>query len=188
MWSMKQFLASLVEILEIAFIAIASVFIIRTFLLQPFLVSGASMEPNFSSDDYLLIDELTYRLREPERGEVVVFRYPFNESVYYIKRIIGLPGEKVIVKNGLVTIVNQDAPQGFLVKEEYLPRGLITGGNEEVTLGPSEYFVMGDNRPASSDSRAWGPVPKKDIIGLARLRLWPLTKATAFETPSYQTN
>src|SRR3990167_7518485 len=110
---MKNFIASLLEVLEIALIAIVTVFIVRSFLLQPFLVNGASMEPNFSNGDYLLVDELTYRLRSPERGEVIVFRYPGDESTYYIKRIIGLPGERVVVSGGKITVFSASKTEGI---------------------------------------------------------------------------
>src|ERR1039458_5432166 len=101
---MRKFFASLLEVLEIAVIAVGAVFIVRTFLVQPFLVSGTSMSPNFSNGDYVLTDELTYRLRPPERGEVVVFHDPQDYSTYFIKRIIGSPGEHVLVKNNAVTV------------------------------------------------------------------------------------
>ena len=121
---MKNFFASLFEIVEIAAVAIITVVIVRTFLLQPFLVNGASMEPNFESGDYLLVDELTYRLRAPERGEVIVFRYPGDESTFYIKRIIGLPGEKVFLQKDGITIFNAAYPDGLKLNEPYLSDNL----------------------------------------------------------------
>src|SRR3990167_8352717 len=138
---MKSFLYAIWEIIEVALIAIAAVLVIRYFLIQPFLVSGASMDPNFHSGDYLLIDEISYRFREPQRGEVIVFHYPNNESVYYIKRIIGLPGEEVEIKN------------------------------EKTTISGGKYYVLGDNRNFSFDSRSWGALEENEIIGLVRLRL-----------------
>jgi len=167
----------------VAIIAIVTVFIVRNFLVQPFLVSGASMEPTFSSGDYLLIDELAYRFRNPERGEVVVFKYPGNENVYYIKRIIGLPGERLIFKDGKVQVFNQENSRGFFLEESYLPP-LSTFG-QEVTLREGEYFVLGDNRTYSSDSRSWGPLSRKEIVGIVRFRLWPFNKVIAVEKPSY---
>ena len=107
--TIKNFFVSAWEILEVVFVATATVFLIRTFLVQPFVVSGASMEPNFSEKDYLLIDEITYRFKEPERGEVVVFRYPLDESVFFIKRIIGIPGDQVISQGGRIRIVRDGA-------------------------------------------------------------------------------
>jgi signal peptidase I len=182
---MRQFLASLLEIAEIALVAIGAVFIIRSFLVQPFLVSGASMSPNFSDGDYLLIDELTYHFRVPERGEVVVFRYPKDTSTFFIKRIVGLPGERVVVKEGAVTIFNSGHSDGFALDEFYLPKNLSTSGNVDVTVSPGEYFVMGDNRPYSFDSRSWGELPAKDLIGVVRLRLWPPNELSLFAAPNY---
>lgn len=182
---MKLFLYSVWEILEIFLVAIIAVFVIRNFLLQPFLVSGASMEPNFSSGDYLLVDEMTYRFRQPERGEVIVFYYPGDEKTFYIKRVIGLPNEKVVISNGKITIFNTGHPEGFTLDETYLPLMLQTSGNEEVTLKDNEYFVLGDNRNYSFDSRSWGNLSQKDIVGLVRLRLWPLNEAKAIEAPVY---
>src|SRR3989344_3422356 len=156
---MKQFWASAWEIIEIVFISLVTVFLIRNFLAQPFLVSGASMEPTFSNRNYLIIDELTYRFREPERGEAVVFRYPNDHSVYFIKRIIGLPGEEVIVKGGRVTVISNG---------QQIPISGDTNGSADIKLGKDQYFVLGDNRYNSFDSRNWGPVSKKDIIGLVR--------------------
>lgn len=182
---MRRFLASVLEILEISAIAVGSVFIIRTFLVQPFLVSGASMMPSFANGDYLLIDELTYRFRQPQRGEVVVFRYPNDESVYFIKRIVGLPNETVIIKDGKVIIRNQENPEGLVLKETYLSPGTFTAGNIEFKLKDDEYFVLGDNRSFSFDSRGWGVLKGKEIVGLVRLRLWPLYNFQAFAAPQY---
>jgi signal peptidase I len=182
----KKFFGSLLEVIEVAVIAIAAVFLIRAFLVQPFVVSGDSMVQTFKNNDYLLIDELTYHLRAPERGEVIVFRYPKDESLFFIKRIIGLPGERVEISNGTVTIVNSDHSQGFALDESYLPSGLTTTGDVDVTLGKDQYFVLGDNRPYSLDSRSWGTVSSKEIIGLVRLRLLPLDTITNFSVPHYQ--
>ncbi len=182
---MKKFLISLVEIAEVALVAAGTVFLIRSFLFQPFLVSGASMVPNFSNGDYLLVDELTYRVRLPERGEVVVFRYPRDPSTFFIKRIVGLPGEKIEVKDGAVTIYDGSHPQGFVLNEPYLLREDVTTGNSSFTLGENQYFVMGDNRSFSFDSRSWGFLERSDIIGLARVRLWPVANLQAFAAPTY---
>ena len=183
--NMRKFLASLLEVAEIAVIALGAVFIVRQFLVQPFLVSGASMSPNFASGDYLMVDELTYRIRPPERGEVVVFRYPNDLSTFFIKRIIGLPGERVTIADNKVTIFNAENPNGLVLKESYLPDNLGTQGDLDVTINPGEYFVMGDNRPYSFDSRSWGKLPAADIVGLARLRLWPVNDFGVLNAPQY---
>ncbi|MBI2033990.1 MAG: signal peptidase I [Candidatus Liptonbacteria bacterium] len=182
---LRRFFASVLDVLEVAVVAVAAVFLIRNFLIQPFLVSGESMVPNFTDGDYLLIDEITYRFRSPERGEVAVFHYPNNESTYFIKRIIGLPGEKIGIKDGSVKITNQDNPEGFLLDEDYLPTNVKTAGDIQLTLAENQYFVLGDNRLYSFDSRSWGFLSSKEIVGLVRLRLWPITKVQAFTAPAY---
>lgn len=182
---MRRFLASLFEIVEVALVAIVTVFLIRTFLFQPFLVSGASMDPNFRDGDYLLVDELTYRVRRPERGEVVVFRYPKEETTFFIKRIIGLPGERVEVAGGEVRVWSGMNQEEAVLREPYLGSTVTTAGNFEVTLGTDEYFVLGDNRSFSYDSRNWGAIKEWHIIGIARVRLWPLNDVRAFAAPHY---
>lgn len=184
---MRKFLASALEVLEIAVIAIAAVFVIRIFLVQPFLVSGTSMAPTFQNGDYVLVDELTYRIRPPERGEVVVFHDPQDYSTFFIKRIIGLPGERVVIANGTVTIYNSQHPDGFMLDETYLPSNVVTSGSYTTTLAPGQYFVMGDNRPLSYDSRSWGYLPAANIVGIVRIRLWPITQIGIFGTPAYPT-
>ncbi len=182
---MRKFFASLLEILEIAVIAIAAVFVVRTFLVQPFLVSGTSMYPNFQNGDYVLVDELTYRLRPPERGEVVVFHDPQDYGTYFIKRVIGLPNEKVTIQNDKITVYDAADPGGFVLDESYLPSGTITSGDATYTLSTSSYLMLGDNRPFSYDSRSWGLLPAQNIVGLVRVRLWPLDAITAFAAPKY---
>ncbi len=184
---MRKFFASLLEVLEIAVIAIGVVFVVLTFLVQPFLVDGSSMYPTFSNGDYVLTDELTYHIRPPERGEVVVFHDVSDYSTYLIKRIIGLPGETVIIKNDTITIKNAQHPDGFVLNESYLPVGTVTGDDGTWTLSSSSYMMLGDNRSVSYDSRMWGPLPAKDIVGIVRVRLWPLSALKLFGTPSYTT-
>jgi signal peptidase I len=180
---MRAFALALLEVLEIALVTIGAVVAIRYFLVQPFLVSGGSMETTFSNGDYLLIDQLTYRFREPERGEVVVFRN--DDGTYFIKRVIGLPGDTVVVADGRVRVSSSDSPEGVVLEEPYLSPDVTTSGTADVTLGEDEYFVMGDNRPYSYDSRSWGALGGDEIIGIVRLRLWPITHAQAFFTPTY---
>ncbi|MDD5547767.1 MAG: signal peptidase I [Candidatus Pacebacteria bacterium] len=177
---MKAFLLAIWEVAEVVLVAAVTVFVVRTFLAQPFLVSGASMEPNFSSGNYLLVDEITYRFREPQRGEVVIFRPPGNPSVYYIKRIIGLPTERVLINNGEVHLFTKEHPEGFVLNEHYLEASLKMENTLDVTLDKGQYFVMGDNRDFSYDSRSWGPLPEKNLLGLVRLRLLPVTEAQVY--------
>lgn len=181
--SFRQLLLSLWEVLEVVVIAVATVFAIRTFLLQPFLVSGASMEPNFREGDYLFVDRLTYRVREPIRGETVVFRYPEEPSTFFIKRIIGLPGEVIRIENGTIWVSRGDEEQEL--GEVYLSPEYRGSGSFRTTLGTDEYFVMGDNRNASFDSRNWGSLPEENIIGIVRMRVFPFTAFGAVKAPHY---
>lgn len=182
---MKSFFSFIFEVVKIVIIALAIVVPIRYFLFQPFIVRGQSMEPNFSDGDYLIIDELSYRFRSPQRGEIIVFRSPTNPSSRYIKRIIGLPGETVQIKQGEVTI---DSNNESLALDEidYLPENLETSGDLQVFLDSNEYFVLGDNRSASYDSRKFGPLPEESIIGRVYFRAWPFTVLNKIETPAYQ--
>lgn len=175
-----------VEVLKIAVLAAVTIVAIRYFLFKPFYVKGASMEPNFYDHEYLIIDELSYRFREPIRGEVVVFRYPHNPKEYFLKRVIGLPGERMKISEGKVIVYNQEHPEGIEVKEEYLPSDLETlGVVNSVQLGTDEYFVLGDNRTNSYDSRRFGPVKKSAIVGRAWFRGWPFNRIEKFGSPTF---
>ncbi len=165
------------EILHFALIALLIVLPVRWFIAQPFIVSGSSMEETFHNNDYLIVDQISYRLDDPKRGDVVIFRYPIDTSKFFIKRIIGLPGETVSVDGQTVTIINSEHPEGFVLTEDYANIGTKDNDNK-VTLKENEYFVLGDNRDHSSDSRVWGILPKEDIIGRALLRLYPPTQAS----------
>ncbi|TAK03263.1 signal peptidase I [Patescibacteria group bacterium] len=174
----------LIEVVQIVIISAAIIIPIRYFLIQPFYVKGASMEPNFYDHEYLIIDELSYRVREPERGEIVVFRYPKDPSQFFIKRVIALPGETVEVADNAVTVFNDAYPNGKEVDEPYLV-DTVTNGKLKKTLGPGEYFVMGDNRDESLDSRTFGPVARENIVGRVWVRGLPLSRAGAFPAPAY---
>lgn len=181
--SIKAFFFLILEFLQIIAIAAIVVVPIRYFVFQPFLVKGASMEPNFHDGDYLIIDELSYRLRNPERGEVIVFHYPFDPSQRFIKRVIGLPGETVAVKNGQVDITTGDGST-VVLPEPYV-QGIYTSTGDAISnagliLKSDEYFVLGDNRTHSFDSREWGMVNRKFIIGRTVLRAWPLIYWTTY--------
>jgi signal peptidase I len=166
------------EIGKYALFALVVVLPIRAWVAQPFVVSGGSMDNTFKDGQYLIVDEISYRFKNPERGDVLIFKYPNDTSKYFIKRLIGLPGEKVIVSNDSVMIQNAEYPKGMTLNEPYT--GSRTLGNTAMTLGPDEYFVMGDNRLVSLDSRAWGVLPKEDIVGRPVLRLLPLSKIGAY--------
>jgi len=181
---MKKVLSFIWEITKIVIIALVIVVPIRYFLFQPFFVKGQSMEPNFENGDYLIIDEISFRFREPQRGEVIVFKYPKNPSQRYIKRIIGLPGETVEIKDGKVIIFNEKGNQ-VLDETGYLSPFLQTSGNIRISLNENKYFVLGDNRLSSSDSRHWGPLPRADIVGRVYLRAWPFTALAKIAIPTY---
>jgi len=181
---MRGFFNFVWEILKIVIVALMIVIPIRYFLFQPFFVMGQSMEPNFENSDYLIIDEISYQFKGLQRGEVIVFKYPQNPSLRYIKRIIGLPGETVEVKDGEVIIFSDEKSQ-ILDESNYLSSTIQTYGSLRISLNENEYFVLGDNRAVSSDSRRWGVLPKENIIGRVFLRAWPLTALTKFEAPAY---
>lgn len=179
----KKYLAFTWDLFKIAVIALVIVLPIRYFLFQPFIVKGESMAPNFNTGDYLIIDEISYRFSGPDRGEVIVFKYPKDTSQRFIKRVVGLPGETVSVENGQVLITKDG--ETTILDENYLPDDLKTIGTISITLNSDEYFVLGDNRDYSFDSRAWGVVPKSDIIGRAFLRIFPVASLSQIVKPAY---
>jgi signal peptidase I len=189
----KQSSSVFFELAKVVLFALILVTVVRTFLFQPFFVQGASMEPNYYDGEYLIVNEFGYKetvigvddlklltvkpFRELRRGDVIVFRYPKNIKQFFIKRVIGLPGEKVEIKNNQVKVYNSDYPSGVVLDEaSYLPSFTATSGDETYNLSEKEYLVLGDNRSHSSDSRFWGPVPTEDIIGKVVLRAWPLER------------
>jgi signal peptidase I len=170
------------ELIKVFLIAALIIVPIRYFVVQPFFVRGSSMEPNFHNGEYLVIDELSYYFRQPARGEVVVLRFPNDHSQFFIKRIIGLPGDSITVADGLIVVRNSELQQGAQLDEtSYLAVTERTGGSVTLTLHENEYFVLGDNRAASSDSRSWGALERNEIVGRAWLRAWPLNRLNWFE-------
>ena len=166
------------ELLKFALIAVIVVVPIRLYVAQPFIVSGASMSPTFQNGEYLIVDELSYHLGDPERLDVIIFRYPRNPSEFFIKRIIGLPGERVQITGGNITITTAAGEELQLEEPYIVNRG--NGGRLDVTLSDAEYFVLGDNRPESSDSRVWGELPRENIVGRALVRLLPVSTLGLF--------
>ncbi len=166
----RAFFLDLVKFTILALVIVAP---IRWFVAQPFIVNGASMDPTFRDGDYLIVDQLSYYFEEPARGDVVIFKYPKDPSKYFIKRVIGLPQEKIHITDGQVTITTA-AKETIVLTEPYLV--YEKSMNTQTGLGPNEYFVLGDNRPASSDSRVWGPVPRKLITGSVFVRLYPFNQ------------
>lgn len=164
------------EIIRFSLIALLIVFPIRMFVAQPFIVSGASMQETFQNGEYLIVDQVTYRFEEPERGDVIVFRYPRDPSKFFIKRVIGVPGDEISIEGNIVTITNAAHPDGSVLNEPYVSSMQPNTFLEE-ELGDGEYFVMGDNRDQSSDSRMWGVLQERNIVGRALVRLFPIQEA-----------
>ena len=174
----KKFIDFILELIKVVVISLIIIFPIRFFIIQPFYVKGASMEPSFYDSEYLIIDEISYRVNEPERGDVIVFRYPRNPQEYFIKRIVGLPNENVKIQKGDVYVYNGYNPNGLILEEDYLKAGLSThsSSNKMIELSEDEYYVLGDNRTSSQDSRSFGSVNKSFIIGRVLFRGWPFDR------------
>lgn len=172
------------EMVRVAVISLAIIIPVRYFLIQPFYVKGASMEPNFYDHEYLIIDEISYRFNQPQRGDIVVFKYPKDPKQFFIKRVVGLPGERVKIEDNKIYI------DGTILNEAYLDSGaetvLALRGYGDVVLGSDEYFLLGDNRSQSLDSRSFGPVKREYIIGRTWLRGWPFNRVTFFSAPEYK--
>lgn len=186
----KKGLLGLWDLIKFALIALIIVIPIRMFIAQPFVVSGESMFPTFHDGEYLIVDELSYLLNSPHRGEVIIFRYPGDTKRFFIKRIIGMPNEEISIKDGIVTIINKENLNGFTLNEPYIDEKFNTTSNYKT--GSDEYFVMGDNRNRSSDSRTWGEplttkLTNKLIVGRAYLRLFPI-KSISYLPGYYKEN
>ena len=166
------------ELVKFTILAVIIVVPIRMFIAQPFVVSGSSMVPTFENGQYLIVDEISYRFNNPERGDVIIFKYPNNKKQFFIKRIIGLPNETLKIDGQTITIINEQNPDGLILDESYIQNK--SHNNLEITMMNNEYFVMGDNRTHSSDSRVWGTLPENLIIGRALLRLLPISKINLY--------
>ena len=182
------------ELIKVVAICAAIIILVRLMLFQPFYVKGSSMEPNYHDGEYLIIYQLPYRFphffhtfTEKERGRTIIFHPPNDPKEFYIKRLIALPGERVKIEDGVITIYNQDHPEGFALQEQYLPDGVRTmpGTAHEVTIGLDKIFVLGDNRSASLDSRRIGSVPVQNVIGEPIVRGWPLNRIGILRKPIY---
>ncbi len=174
-----------VEFIRIIVLSLAIILPVRYFLVQPFYVKGASMEPNFYDHEYLIINEIGYRFREPQRGDIIVLRFPKDPKQFFIKRIVGLPGETVFFSGGIVRIQNAAHPKPVAISEPYLSERLRVSGDSTRHLEANEYYVLGDNRANSYDSEEFGPVDRKLIVGRVWIRGWPFSNITVFHTPQY---
>lgn len=177
----RDFWEFLIDLIKTGAIVFIIAFALRYFAVQPYIVDGESMMPNYQNREYLLAEKISYSVGNPRRGDVVIFKYPKNPSLNYIKRIIGLPDEKVQIANNQITIFNTGHPSGIVLTESYIlkdsPTQTPNNSIYEITLKDNEYFVLGDNRGHSSDSREWGVLPKDNILGRSWLTLVPLNLA-----------
>jgi len=182
---LKRLGAFFLDILEVIVFAVGIFFFVYLLILRPHKIKGQSMVPNFPDAEYLLTEKVTYYLHKPQRGDVVVFTPPISETDEFIKRIIAIPGERIMIKNGDVYI------NGSILKESYIPESFNTDDGSfltegtEFTVPAGQYFVMGDNREHSSDSRFWGPITPKEISGRAWVVYWPPKSAGSVKNPSY---
>ena len=181
----SEVLAFFWETIKIVAISLIIILPIRYYIVQPFFVKGASMESNFEDGDYLFVDELSYQFGIPARGDVVIFRYPLDKTQFFIKRVIGLPNETVDIKDNKVTIYNAEYPTGIVLSETYLDAGQQTLGATRTKLDDNDYFVLGDNRLRSSDSRTWGALNRSLITGKAFIRLWLFSKFAKIPNINY---
>lgn len=172
----KRIFEILFDIIESVGVALSIFVVIYLFLVQPHQVKGASMDPTFHDGEYILTDKISYRFKEPQRGDIIVFKAPRNPDFDYIKRIIAIPGDTISISNGNIYLNSKKLNEDYIKSETIILPGQFIKEGQEITLKSDEYFVLGDNRSHSSDSRQWGTVPKKDIIGRVFFRYWPLTK------------
>lgn len=188
---MRSFASFFLDFVETIVIGLSLFLVIYLFFLQPHQVNGKSMVPNFTSGDYLLTDKVSYRLNEPERGDVVVFHAPASAQCPqgtgcdFIKRVVAVPGETVEVRDNGIFVNGARLPESYIPADYVTEAGIFSEGRV-IDLAADEYFVVGDNRPYSSDSRAWGPILKRDIVGRAFFRYWPLTSIGMLHDVSYE--
>ena len=165
------------DLVRFVIICLAIVIPVRIFIAQPFIVEGDSMIPTFQDKNYLIVDQLSYRFSDPQRGDVIVFKYPNDPKRFFIKRIIATPGDTISFDGKIISITNEEYPDGLILEEPYIAREVFH--SETTMLEEDQYYVMGDNRSNSSDSRVWGPLDESFITGRAWLRLWPMSKISA---------
>lgn len=179
----KAVIEFVMEILE-TIVFVGSIFIVvYLFLFQPNQIKGASMEPTFYNGNYIFTSKVTYKLREPERGDVVVFHSPKNNDIEYIKRIIGIPGDTILIQNTTVNVNGTPINEPYISAATELMYGGFVQEGVPITVPENHYFVMGDNRPRSSDSREFGPVPYESIIGQVIYRYFPFNEAGVIDNP-----
>lgn len=171
---------SFFEFLKTVIIIVILAAVIRLFIIQPFIVDGQSMEPSFQNNNYLITEKITFKLHEPTHGEVIILRPPDNPSVNYLKRVIGIPGDSVDIKDGVVSVNDKKIDEPYIDGQKTLT---VNGQELKITLRDSEFFVMGDNRNHSRDSRELGPIPVQNIVSHVWIRLYPFQQMKIFGTP-----
>lgn len=181
----RRFVNFILDFLETIVVALSIFVVIYLFIMQPHEIKGSSMEPNFHDNEYILTDKISYRLHDPVRGDVIIFKAPTNNDVDYIKRVIGSPGDKIKVQNGAVYVNDVKLTEDYLRDTTSLFPGSFLSEGQEITVPPGDIFVMGDNRPHSSDSRQFGPVPIDTVIGRAFFRYWPISQLGAVPQVHY---
>ena len=184
----RRSIAAVFDFLQGIVVVLAIMVMIYLFVMSPQEISGASMEPNFHNGEYILTNKIAYKLGDPVRGDVVIFKSPRNKDIDYIKRVIGKPGDTVGLRNSAMYINGKKLGEPYLAPDVYIFGGSYLHEGAEMTIPRGLYFVMGDNRPHSSDSREFGPIPKEDFIGKAILRYWPFTKTGLIKRPTYSSS
>ena len=174
--TIKRWIASFFDFMQGIVVFLAMLVMVYLFLFSPQEINGSSMFPTFVDKELLITNKLVYKIRPPKRGEVVIFKSPANKEIDYIKRVIAIPGETVMLKNSTYYVNGEALPETYLVDGVYTSGGSFLKEGEEITLPEGEYFLSGDNRPHSSDSREFGPIPLTDFIGRALFRYWPANK------------
>lgn len=174
MWFLRNLWLFFLDFIETIVVSLAIFAIVYIFLFQPHQVEGKSMEPNFQNAEYILTDKISYRLHDPRRLDVVVFHSPQDERVDFIKRIIGIAGDKVALRDGYVYLNGQKMAEPYINNPGQVLPGRFIKENTEVTVPEGQFLVMGDNRLHSSDSREWGFVTRNEIVGRAFFRYWPV--------------
>lgn len=175
----------ILDILQVVVFAVALFLFTYLLVLQPHKIKGQSMDPNFANGEFLLTDKVTYRFGQPQRGDVVVFKAPPDDREEYIKRIIGLPGEKIKVAGGRIYVNEMILKEDYIDSTVYTNAGNFATEGTVVTVPDGEYFVVGDNRNHSYDSRSFGFIGRKKITGRAWIVYWPPQKAGSIPSPSY---
>lgn len=182
----KRAFAAVFDFLQGIVVILAIMVMIYLFIMSPQEINGQSMDPTFENGEYILTNKIEYKLVNPDRGDIVIFKSPRNKDIDYIKRVIGLPGETVALKSGVIYINGQALDESYYLGADVpIYGGSFLSDGAEIQVPDGEYFVMGDNRPHSSDSREFGPIPKEDFIGKAFLRYWPFKRTGLIQQPNY---